>query len=122
MEGKGREGKGREGKGREGKGREGKGREGKGREGKGREGKGREGKGREGKGREGKGRVTRSASLRAIRRASLNFLISFTDLKKIHGERDLSSPSTTTSTKGSISPVVGQRCIPLDLASSSLRW
>ena len=42
------------------------------------------------------------------------------DLKKIHGERDMSGTSTTT--KNSIPPAMCQRSIPLDLASSSLRW
>eukprot|EP00112_Aurelia_sp_Birch-Aquarium-sp1_P010739 Seg2286.5 transcript_id=Seg2286.5/GoldUCD/mRNA.D3Y31 product="Protein bicaudal C 1-A" pseudo=true protein_id=Seg2286.5/GoldUCD/D3Y31 len=52
--------------------------------------------------------------------ARRRMILAIQDLKKIHGQRDMSSPSSTTQT--SIQTSVSQRCMPLDLASSSLRW
>ncbi|XP_065051296.1 protein bicaudal C homolog 1-like [Rhopilema esculentum] len=52
--------------------------------------------------------------------ARRRMILAIQDLKKIHGQRDLSSPSTVTKT--TLPQALGQRCVPLDLASSSLRW
>eukprot|EP00794_Sanderia_malayensis_P016909 gene16909-18615_t len=59
--------------------------------------------------------------------ARRRMVLAIQDLKKIHGQRDVSIPSPQSKQQSqSIIPPVSvmnqQRCMPLDLASSSLRW